>query len=254
MKTVKVGKKTIEIYDSIDELPIKRFHKFNKYLLVDSGIGSDLNDINDHIAKIKRYVNSNDKSNANRQLDNLRQSLYMVSQETHLRHLSFMVLIKSINGKEVHDLSDENLKKLLKEFENESKSFLDRLIESVKKKIDQELNLYFPGNFDDASVKEYYDKIRNRALLQLDAIIRDVDNDEKIDKIEEFLLTLAKPKVFSGKDSVEIKYDKQFEEMCLFLKQELSVEPQDMTVLQFYNSFEYLKKQKKPNGRKSTKI
>lgn len=254
MRTETVGKNKIEIYDSIDELPIRRFHKFNKYMLVDAGIGSDLNDINDHIFKTIRYVDKGDKENAKRQLDNLRQSLYMVSQETNIKHLSFMVLIKSINGKEVHDLSDDNMKRLLKFFENESKSFLDKLIEFVKKKIDEELNLYFPGHFDDASVKEYYDKIKQRVLLQLDTILRGNDNEDKIERIEDFLLSLAKPKVFSGKESAEIQYDKQFEEMCLFLKHELSIEPEEMTVLQFYNSFEYLKKLKKPNGRKSNKI
>lgn len=249
MKTVKVGKRSVEIYDSIDELPIKRYHRFNKYMLVDSGIGSDLNDINDHISKILRYIDKSDKKNAKTQLENMRQSLYLISQETNIRHLSFMVLIKSIDGKEVYDISDENLKRLLKRFENESKGFLNRLIESVKKKIDEEINLYFPGHFEDAAIKEYYDRIKTRVLLQLDSIIRGSDNEDKIDKIDDFLLTLAKPKVFSGKESAEIAYDKQFEEMCLFLTQELSVEIDNMTVLQFYNSFEYLKKQKKPNGR-----
>lgn len=134
MKTIKVGKRSVEIYDSIDELPIKRYHKFNKYMLVDSGIGSDLNDINDHISKILRYIDKSDKKNAKTQLENMRQSLYLISQETNIRHLSFMVLIKSIDGKEVYDISDENLKRLLKQFENESKGFLNRLIESVKKK------------------------------------------------------------------------------------------------------------------------
>ena len=134
MKTIKVGKRSVEIYDSIDELPIKRYHKFNKYMLVDSGIGSDLNDINDHISKILRYIDKSDKKNAKTQLENMRQSLYLISQETNIRHLSFMVLIKSIDGKEVYDISDKNLKRLLKQFENESKGFLNRLIESVKKK------------------------------------------------------------------------------------------------------------------------
>ncbi|MGL5979408.1 MAG: hypothetical protein ACRCZY_00735, partial [Phocaeicola sp.] len=46
----------VEIYDSIDELPIRNFHKYNKYLLVDSGVGSDLNDINTKISLIQNYI------------------------------------------------------------------------------------------------------------------------------------------------------------------------------------------------------
>lgn len=257
MKKVKIGKRIVEIYDAVDELPIKRFHKFNRYMLVDSGIGSDLTDINMHIGKIMRYVDKSDKENAKKQLENLRQSLYMVSQETNVNHLSFMVLIKSIDGKEIYDLSDDNMRRLLEMFHNESKSFFDKLIQFVKKKIDSELNLYFPGHFDDASIKEYYDRVRQRTLFQLDSIIREKDNSNKINEIDDFLLLLAKPKIFSGKESVEIKYEKQFEEMCLFLKKELSVEPNDMTVLQFYGSFEYIKKNKPKqtkNGRKSHQV
>ena len=248
MKTTKIGKYTVELYDSIDELPIKRFHKFNKYLLVDSGIGSDLNDINEHIGRIIRYVDKSDKQKAKVQLENLRQSLYMVSQETNVKHLSFVFLVKSIDGKELTDLSDENIKRIQVQFGDTKLGFFDSLLESIKKKIEDELNVYFPGQFDDSAIKEYYDKIRTRVLLQLDSIIRGTDNKQGIEVINDFLLTLANPKVFSGKESAEIKYDKQFEEMCLFLSHELSVNTDKMSVLQFYNSFEYLKKLKKPNG------
>lgn len=249
MKTIYIGKHKVEIYDSIDELPIKRFHRFNKYLLVDAGAGSDLNDINERINRILRYVDKSDKVNAKIELDNLRQGIYLVTQETNLKHLAFMVLVKSIDGKEQTDLSDEGLRSVQKLFENQTLNFLDRLLQFVKKKIDTELNLYFPGQFDDAAIKEYHDKLRSRILFQLDTIIRNADHKQEIDQIDDFLLTLAKPKVFSGKESTEIKYDKQFEDMCLFLSHELSLDIDKLSVLQFYNSFEYIKKQRRKNGR-----
>lgn len=248
MKTINVGRNKLEIYDSIEELPIRRFHKFNKYLLVDAGIGSDLNDLNDHIFKLAHYIDIGDKANANKLLSNFRQSLFLIAEENNVKHLSFMVLIKSINGKEVHDLSDENLKKMLSFFAIEPKSFLDKLFEMVKKKLNDELKLYFPNNFDDASLKEYYQKLKSRVMLQLQAITQQKSNDEEIGKIDAFLISLAKPLTFSGKDSAEIKFEKQFEEMCLHLKKEIAVEPSEMTVLQFYNAFEFIKKQSKKNG------
>ena len=58
MKTVKIGEYTVEIYDAIDELPMLRFHKYNKMLLVDAGIGSDLQDFDTHIEKAMRYARS----------------------------------------------------------------------------------------------------------------------------------------------------------------------------------------------------
>lgn len=251
MKTIEIGKYKVELYDSIDELPIKRFHKFNKYLLVDAGVGSDLNDINEKINRILRYVDKSDKVNARIELENLRQAMYLVTQETNLKHLAFMVLIKNIDGKEITDLSDEGIRATQKVFENQSLNFIDRLFQSVKKKIDEELNIYFPGQFDDAAVKEYHDKLRSRTLFQLDTIIRNADHKQEIDQIDDFLLTLAKPKVFSGKESTEIKYDRQFEDMCLFLSHELSLDIDKLSVLQFYNSFEYIKKHRKNHGRQS---
>lgn len=249
MKTIDIGKHKVEIYDSIDELPIKRFHKFNKYLLVDAGVGSDINDINEKISKIIRYIDKADKNNAKIELENLRQSMYLVTQEMNLKHLAFMVLVKSIDGKEITDLSDEGIRATQKIFENQSLNFIDRLFQSVKKKIDEELNLYFPGQFNDAAVKEYHDKLRSRILFQLDSIIRNADHTQEIDQIDDFLLTFAKPQIFSGKESTEIKYDRQFEDMCLFLSQELSIDIDKLSVLQFYNSFEYIKKQRRKNGR-----
>ena len=58
MKTVKIGERTVEIYDAIDELPMLRFHKYNKMLLVDAGIGSYLQDFETHIEKAIRYDRS----------------------------------------------------------------------------------------------------------------------------------------------------------------------------------------------------
>lgn len=133
MKTINIGKNKVEIYDSIDDLPIRRFHKFNKYMLIDSGIGSDLNDINSHISKIAKFIHK-DKKDALKELENLRQSLYMISEETNIRHLSFAILIHKINGEVVHDISDENIKRIMSRLSDVKQGFLNRLLESVKKK------------------------------------------------------------------------------------------------------------------------
>ena len=61
MKQMLINKKTICVYDSIDELPIVNFQKYNKYLMIDSGIGSDVDDIDTHITKIAKYIKSKDE-------------------------------------------------------------------------------------------------------------------------------------------------------------------------------------------------
>ena len=249
MKEIEIGKHTVEIYDSIDELPIKRFHKFNKYLLIDAGVGSDLNSISEKINRIVRFIDKEDKANAKIELDNLRQAMFLSVSELNAKHLAFMALVKSVDGKDIIDLSDAGLKKTQQIFEEQQTNFIDRLIQSVKKKIDEELNLYFPSQFDSAPAKEFHDLLRSRVIYQLDSIINGVDRAHEIENADDHLITFSSPKIFSGKSSAEISYDKQFEDMCIFLAHELSIDADKMSVLQFYNSFDYIKKQQKKNGR-----
>lgn len=72
--------------------------------------------------------------------------------------------------------------------------------------------------------------------------------------VEVRLALLTKPKLFFGKKSVEISYDKEFESMCLVLSHNIQVNPYKMTVLQFYNAFEYLKKLAESNKRAAKAI
>lgn len=241
MKKGKVNKHTVEIYDSIDELPIQRFHKYNKYLLIDSGVGSDLQDVLSHIDRAKIYIKSN-PAMAVTELENMRQSIYLVADELSPKYMAFAALVHKIDGEEITDISDAGLKRVLEILSEAKKGWLDGVLNSVKKKIDRELNLYFPGKFDDATQKEYYDHLRQLTIHRLDEIITGASTEELCKEIEIRMVLLAKPRVFWGAKSAEIEYDKQFEEMCLILTHNLQVQPYSMTVLQFYNAFDYLKK------------
>ena len=241
MKIGKVNKHTVEMYDSIDELPIQRFQKYNKYLLIDSGVGSDLQDVLNHIERAKIYIKANPVMAAT-ELDNLRQSIYLVTEEMSPKYMAFAVLVNKIDGKVMDDMSDAGLKKVLEILSEAKKGWLDGVLNSVKKKIDRELSLYFPGKFDDATQKEYFDNLREHTKIKLQEIISGEDMEQYRKAIETRLALLSKPRIFWGAKSVEIEYDKQFEEMCLILSHNLQVNPYSMTVLQFYNAFDYLKK------------
>lgn len=249
MRTITVAKHTVELFDSIDELPVMRFHKYNKMLLIDSGIGSDLADVDNHIERAIRFCRTKPDLAA-AELDNLRQSIYFIQTDLSPKHLAFCVLVKSVDGKPCNDLSDDALQNLLKLFADAPHVELTAQIEAVKKKIDTELNMYFPGTFDDASVKEYYDQLKRRTIAMLDAIITGEDKRNEIEEITNLLITYTRPIPFQGKDSMEIAYDKQFESMCLLLSQQLHVEPKKFTVLEYYNAFDYLKKQTKQSKAK----
>ena len=113
MKNLIVNKKVVRVYDSIDEMPIVNFQKYNKYLLIDSGIGSDADDIDAHITRVAKFIKCNNAKKALQELQNMRQNMYMVNSEISPRYLAFAALIHSIDGEEVNDLSDDGLKNIL---------------------------------------------------------------------------------------------------------------------------------------------
>lgn len=243
MKSLLINKKIVLVYDSIDEMPIVNFQKYNKYLLIDSGIGSDADDIDAHIVKIAKFIKANNNKKALQELQNMRQNMYMVNNEISPKYLAFAALIHSIDGKEVNDLSDDGLKKLLQDLKDIKHSKVIDFLLWLKKKVTSELETYFPGDFINPKEKEAYDKLKNRTLLVLDSIINDTDNTEQIELIDTMMLNMHTPKVFIGSESVEVKYDKQFESTCLLIAQKTNMDARKMTVLQFYNAIDNIKAQ-----------
>lgn len=135
MKRLHINNKTILVYDSIDEMPIVNFQKYNKFLLIDSGIGSDVDDIDAHIVKVAKYIKANDEKKALAELQNMRQSIYMVNSEISPKYLAFAALIHSIDGKEVTDLSDDGLKTLLQDIREIKHSAITDFLARLKKKL-----------------------------------------------------------------------------------------------------------------------
>lgn len=243
MKTVIINNKVLKLYDSIDEMPIINFQKYNKYLLIDSGIGSDVDDIDRHIVKIAKLIKASDSKKALQELQNMRQNIYMVNSNISPKYLAFAALIHSINGNIISDLSDENLKAILESLKTVSHSWLISILEKLKKKVETELELYFPNNFTSSREKEVYDKLKQRTLLVLEEIISGENKRQEIENLDTIMLSFYKPQSFSGEGSAEIQYDKHFESTCLYISQKANLDAKKMTILQFYNSLDNLKKQ-----------
>jgi len=248
MQTAKLGKHTIEFYDAIDEMPIVRFHKYQKLLLIDAGIGADIAAFDQRIEKTRRFLMAGKADKAQQELENMRQCVFLIQSGIHAGHRAFAVLITKIDGRECDDISDDALTKLTEQLNDVPVKGLAALLEAVKKKIDGELMLYFPRLFNDSNVKEYYDLLRKRTLEILLGIVNDDENPggtETVEKLTTALITYSNPKMFTGSEGVEIQYDRQFENLCLALSEQLHVEPKKYTVLEFYNAFDFLQERAK---------
>ena len=244
MVTVKIGKHTVEMYDAIDEMPIVRFHKYQKMLLIDAGVGSDIAAFDQRLEKTRRYLLSGKPEKAQAELANLRQGIFLIQNGISPKHRAFAVLVRKLDGKDCEDLSDDGLEKLLTQLQDASVGEIIAGIEASKKKIDSELTLYFPNLFGGSEVKEYYDLLKKRTLAVLERIIEGARNPEGSDEIEKLttaLITYSNPRNFSGSESEEIQFDREFENLCLALSEQLHLKPKDCTVLEFYNAFDFLK-------------
>ena len=103
----------VKLYDNIDQLPIERFNKANKYWMLHDNIGSSIGDF-DKIHYSKLALLAGDKEKCLAELANLRIMIFNIMNEINVEHLSFACLVHSINDKECDDLSDNALEGTLK--------------------------------------------------------------------------------------------------------------------------------------------
>lgn len=242
MKTLFVRGNVLKVYDSIDELPIINFQKYNKYLLIDAGLGSDVDDIDRHIVNLAKLMTS-DLKKAQQELLNMRQAIVMINSEVSPRYLAFAALIYSINGQKITDLSDEGLKSILTRLQTVKHSWLLEQLAKLKKKLEFEIETFFPEDKLSPKEKESFDLIKKRTILVLKGLAKPLDYQAEVAEIDKYLMGLYQPKVFDGTKSVEVQYEKNFESSCLLIAQRTSLNPKQLTVLQFYNALEQIKQQ-----------
>lgn len=249
MQKVVLGGHEVVIYDNIEDLPIRRFQKFNKMMLIDSGIGSDLTDYSRHIQRLMVYNTKGDREKIQIELQNLQQNLQFITSELSPRFMAFACLVQSIDGKP-QTIDDDNLKTIIETLNIESVGKFTDVFVNAKKKIDSELTLYFPNMGETSEQKEFFDLIRKRTLAILNGIINDVENSQSVKDITDSLLIFTNPKQFDGSKNVEVEYDKEFEKICHFINSELNINAKLCTVVEFYTTIECIKDKQRQLTRK----
>lgn len=106
--------------------------------------------------------------------------------------------------------------------------------------------------FDDVEVREYYDLMKRHTVAILQNIIEGEtkERNEAIERMTDRMVLYMKPRTFTGTGSIEIEHDKSFESLCLTIQRETGADPKRMTVLEFYNAYEYVRRMSKERARK----
>lgn len=247
MVTIKLGKHRVEVYGAVDELPVVRFHKYQKLMLIDAGIGADITALDQRLEKTRRYLMAGKGEDAKKELANLRQCVYFIQTGLSPRHRAFAALVRRVDGETFDDASDTAIDRILELLSDVAVGDLDGQLMSVKKKIEGELTLYFPKVFESTETKEWYDLLKRRTATQLSLLAQGVnpEGNEEIERLTTLMMTLAPAKVFDGPEGEEVKADRNFEDVCLVLSEQLHINPKTCTVFEYYSAYDFVQRRQK---------
>lgn len=110
MKTLTHNGNTIVLYGNAKECPIKRYKELQKYQLLETGIGSSIEDIGTHFSKLHGFIAQGKTQEALKEAENLHYNHYAILHQENFTTYSFACLIHSINGIVCDDLSEDGLK------------------------------------------------------------------------------------------------------------------------------------------------
>lgn len=247
MVTTRIGKHTVEMYGAVDELPVVRFHKYQKLLLIDAGIGGDVSALDQRLEKTRRYLMAGKTKDAQQELANLRQCVFLIQSELLPRHRAFAALVKRVDKEEIPDASDASIDRVLELLADVPSGEIDGQLVSVKKKIEGELTLYFPTLFESPETKEYFDLMKRRtaAVLSLLAAGINPNGNGDVEELTTRMATLAPARVFDGPEGEEVKADRNFEDVCLVLSEQLHINPKTCTVFEYYSAYDFVQRRQK---------
>lgn len=246
---------TLELYDSIKELPADRFQDYNRNVMLDAGIGGDLSAFEARLSTIDRILVKN-PDGARKELENLRTAVRFIVEGTSPEMSAFVPLIRRIDGRILtsQDMTEEGVKRIVERLNQKRVPFwsIKNFLSLVKKKFALEFELVFPKMTDDPEVKEFYAKLKRRTALVLEGIRNTgEDLEEQVRIIDDFLLSKIQPREYSGPDGMEVQTVKSFESTCVLLQQyNASPDPRKMSTLAFYQALEIIKEQVRKRAKK----
>ena len=107
------------------------------------------------------------------------------------------------------------------------------------------METYFPAFKDVGSGSEYYSNLKLKALFDADKILGNEIPVEQKNTVDDYFYSLLKPEVFWGPQGYVVSHNKSFESSCVVISQQLSRDPKEMTVLEYYQSIDDLRSQAK---------
>jgi hypothetical protein len=235
----------IELYDSIQNLPILRFQKFNKYQMIASDIGSDFADYDQRTQKALAFLQKNMVNEAIQELNNRRQLVFNAYNESNPNSRSFAVLVKRIDKQKFTKYAPDDLDQIMTKLNDigfEAETMFEQLKE-VKKKIELELQVYYKNFFPKVGNVEFLALRVKRLNLLCDEIIDEKEIKDPLFEVEKELLENDKPNKWDiwADNNMERILEVDFQKFALNVTQLSGMNLNDTSTFAFYAGVEYLK-------------
>ena len=136
MISEKIGNKTVERLDDIDELLVHNYNLFNTFALYESEDGHGMTHVLQHFQKLDFYLANKKLDEAAQARNSLNRCFNNIFQKNNFPALQWAALIHSVDGQKVHDLGVENLKRIIDELSKEglTQAKVKADVEAAKKK------------------------------------------------------------------------------------------------------------------------
>jgi hypothetical protein len=243
-----LSKTRLMIFDDIEQLPVERFNKANKFWMLSDNLGNSFEDI-DKVHLSKFFLIADDKEKLLKEVNNLRVLVYNIISETHPDQLAFAALVHSVDGREVNDLSDEGLRTLIIELSNKGLPIGEIKKKILREKISSQLEVCFPTTFKNGLNTAFWQTMKKRVLKELDGLMG-VDVSKELREIDRYMAQFIEPKEFIGETSYELKYDSDFEKNCIILSEYVNKPVKNLTTKEYFTLLNYHNKRIKESERK----
>ena len=107
----------VDFFDTAEKMTMKRYQRFNKYLMVDNEVGNDVAALNTRLSKSIQLLKKRMISQTVKELDNFRQMVYNAFMEYSPKNMALALLVDKIDGEKCEDITASGLQKVLDRLE-----------------------------------------------------------------------------------------------------------------------------------------
>lgn len=251
MKLLQTKEKiNVEFYSSEDELSILRYTKLQKYLALEAGVGSDIKAISTRCDRIDAFIEENKLNDAKEEVNNLKLACLSVVNGVGYYTLAFACLVATVGGQVADDLTESGLLTTVEKLHKLSltQSEIKEIVDDVKKKIDDSINIFYPNISNTTSQLIYNSKMKSYILNLCYAYMEDKIDEDEVEQLKHdynWFSTNESPKSFRENDpeNILITIEKNFFTLCSVMEENGTANPQSYSVIRFYGKLDYLNSQ-----------